>query len=298
VYFLKIKDYYLPFEVSFKAGTFNLDVKDFDSLIEALNDYDNTTSSVASEGLVTFPEGSTIRDMSLILEEQGIVNAQAFLELTNDKEYYEELRKKYNWLPEYKEGKINLLEGYLHPNSYAFEPNTLPHKIIETLLSETNKWYEENKVAILSSNYTFDELVTLASVVEKESKFSEDRPKVAQVFFNRLRLGMKLESDITAAYANQEHKVFMTYDDIATDSPYNTYKTSGIPIGPINAPSIESLNATLKPSGEQFTAIYFYARPDGTTFYANTFEEHEQNRLKYEHEWLELSKQEQQNKNN
>ncbi|MGF9891782.1 endolytic transglycosylase MltG [Priestia megaterium] len=296
-YYIRLKQVYYEvapwshqkFDVSFKPGKFVLDTSNFNSLITELNEIDNSTKEETAERYVTIPEGTTIEQMSEILSSRNIVDKDAFLRLVNDQEYYNELRKKYTWLPAYNPQKIVQLEGYLHADSYDFQKNTLPHKIIEQMLDETNKWYVENKVQILDTGYSFDQLITLASVVEKESKFSEDRPKVAQVFYNRLIKGMKLESDITASYANREHKVFMTYKDIDTESPYNTYRTSGLPLGPINSPSIESLTAVLHPTGSQFKAIYFYARPNGQTFYAETFAEHEVNRKKYEKEWLELA---------
>jgi UPF0755 protein len=133
-------------------------------------------------------------------------------------------------------------------------------------------------------------LLTLSSVVEKESKFKEDRPKVAQVFYNRLHKGMKLESDITAAYGSGTHKVFMTNKDISTNTPYNTYKIKGLPIGPIDSPSKESFAATLNPAGAKFTALYFYARPNGQTFYSDTFSQHQKIINQYQKEWLQLKK--------
>lgn len=297
-YYIRVKQLYFDlapwtnkkFDVSFKSGTFNLESKSFDPLIAELNKIDNSATDENSDRYVTIPEGTTIEKMSSIFSEKNIVDKDAFLRTVNDKDYYNNLRKKYIWLPEYNQQKIVQLEGYLHADTYDFQKNTLPHVIIEKMLDETNKWYIENKIKIMNSGYSFDQLLTLASVVEKESKFSSDRPKVAQVFYNRLAKGMKLESDITASYANGKHKVFMTYDDIDTISPYNTYVTPGLPIGPINSPSKESFLATLNPSGKQFKALYFYARPNGQTFYADTFSQHEENRKKYEKEWLELSK--------
>lgn len=297
-YYIRLKQTYFElapwsnqkFDVSFKPGKFTLDTNDFDELIAELNAIENAGSPEVVERYVTIPEGNTVEQMSEILASRNIVNKDAFLQLTNDRDYYKQLKEKYIWLPAYNAQKRNQLEGYLHANTYDFQKNTLPHKIIETMLKETNSFYEENKIEIMNTGYTFDQLITLASVVEKESKFKEDRPKVAQVFYNRLIKGMKLESDITAAYANGEHKVFMTYDDIDTPSPFNTYRTPALPLGPINSPSKDSLEATLHPTGSQFKAVYFYARPNGQTFYAETFEQHDLNRKKYEKEWLELTK--------
>lgn len=297
-YYIRLKQTYYEmapwsqqnFEVNFKPGNFALESSNFDTLIAELNEFDNSSRDEKIERYVTIPEGTNIEQMVKIFSSKSIVDADAFLKLVNDSNYYKELKQQYLWLPEFNEQKRFQLEGYLHADTYDFHKNTLPHQIVEKMLEETDKWYTDNKIQILNSGYSFDQLLTLASVVEKESKFQEDRPKVAQVFYNRLAKSMKLESDITASYANGEHKVFMTYDDIAISSPYNTYKISGLPVGPINSPSKESFAATLNPSGAQFKAIYFYARPNGETFYAETFQEHEANRVKYEKEWIELTK--------
>src|SRR5699024_11367028 len=105
------------------------------------------------------------------------------------------------------------------------------------------------KEKIEDTDLSVHELLTLASIVERESKFSEDRPKVAQVFLNRLEEDMKLQSDITAAYAEGEHKIVMTYEDMESDSPYKTYEQKGLPPGPIASPSKEARGAELGAEG-------------------------------------------------
>src|SRR5699024_6300952 len=109
-------------------------------------------------------------------------------------------------------------------------------------------------------DFTIHELLTLASIVERESKIDDDRPKIAQVFINRIDLDMKLQSDITASYALGEHKILMSYDDIAIESPYNTYSIKGLPVGPIDSPSIESIQAVITPDGKRSEERYIYAR--------------------------------------
>src|SRR5699024_12503131 len=118
----------------------------------------------------------------------------------------------------------------------------------------------EEKEKIEDTDLSVHELLTLASIVERESKFSEDRPKVAQVFLNRFEEDMKLQSDITAAYAEGEHKIVMTSEAIEIDSPYNTSEQKGLPAGPIASPSKQALDAILEPAGEDFTALYSNAR--------------------------------------
>lgn len=278
------------FIVAFKEGKFDIKSGNFDYLIEQLNE-DGFVEQ--NNIVVTIPEGSTVVQMSDILGNSGLFTSDEFLAYVNDKNVYEKLRVDYDWLPLLNPKVYYPLEGYLHANTYHLPESSSPESAVKMMLEETNRWHAKNLVHINkiineTTLNSFSDIVILASIVERESKFDEDRPKVAQVFYNRLKSGMKLESDITAAYGNREHKVFMYYSDIAEETPYNTYKIKGLPAGAIGSPSLNSLSGVIKPMGEDFKAIYFYARPSGETFYANTFKKHEQNRKKWEHEWKKL----------
>src|SRR5690625_4585924 len=110
------------------------------------------------------------------------------------------------------------------------------------MIERTNSIYNSNVDEIEHSDFTMHEILTLASVIERESKFSEDRPKVSQVYMNRLDKNMKLQSDITAFYGLQ-HKAVVTYEDVEIETPYNTYVIDGLPVGPISSPSIEAIDA-------------------------------------------------------
>src|SRR5699024_7510445 len=183
------------------------------------------------------------------------------------------------------------LVGYLFAGTYEiFEEDPSVEYIIEIMIAHTNELVESELDEIEDGDYSVHEILTLASIIERESKFDEDRPKVAQVFMNRLDEDMKLQSDITAAYANGEHKVLMTYDDIEIDSPYNTYVQTGLPLGPISSPSLESILAVIDPEGKDFVELYFYARHSGETIYTKSLEDHEEVKEKYEEEWHELEK--------
>lgn len=291
-YYIKINSLYSekikkkPYPVLFQQGKYHLKEGDFDSLIKTLNSGPEKTAQLS----VTIPEGSSIEKMANIFEEKKVISRNDFLTYIQNEKNYEIYRAQYPWLPEIDERKHYLLEGYLHANTYNFPEKPTAKLIVDMMLEETNNWYFESIESAEALSMNFNKLITLASIVEAESKFKEDRPKVAQVFMNRIKKKMKLESDMTAAYANKEHKVFMYHNDIETESPYNTYHVGALPIGPINSPSEESFKAVTNPAGEQFKAIYFYARPNGQTFYAETWQEHEKNRLKFEHEWKELEK--------
>jgi UPF0755 protein len=299
-YYIRLKEYYYDlnpftentFKPEFKNGTFEVGTGDFEYLISFISDFNNNKkeSRPEQERFTTIPEGYSVEQTAQILSKKNIVNYDAFIELAKNQDYYEKLQEKYLWLPEYNSQKKYLLEGFLHPNTYEFETNSLPHQIIEKMLEHTNEYFENNKVKITESNFSFPEIITLASIVERESKFKEDRPKVARVFLNRLLLDMKLQSDITVLYSLEQHKAFVTFKDLEIDSPYNTYMYSGLPIGPIDSPSFESIDAVLNPLGEDFNYLYFYARPTGETFYSTNLKEHDEIRKKYEQEWIDLDK--------
>lgn len=187
-------------------------------------------------------------------------------------------------------GIISPLEGYLFAATYNFyEEDPTVETVVEKMLDKTGEIVSPFLADNSTDDLTVHEMLTLASVVERESKFPEDRSKVAQVFLNRLANNMKLQSDITAAYANGEHKIVMSYEDIGVESPYNTYVVDKLPIGPISSPSLESIEAVVHPEGDEFTAIYFYARPSGETLYSSTLDEHNKIKQQYEKEWHELN---------
>lgn len=292
-YYIKLKLLYhekvekKPLDLLIKHGKYNVSDGNFDSVIAELN---AEPESNKPSFVITVPESSTVESIADILEKKGVFAKNDFLDYVQNKDTYIKYQQEYEWLPPLNEQKLFLFEGYLQANTYNLPENPTVELVVDMMLKETNNWYLENQEAITSISMSFDKILTLASVVEAESKFTEDRPKVAQAFLNRLNKKMKLESDMTAAYANQEHKVFMYYKDIETESPYNTYHVNGLPLGPINSPSAESFNAILKPAGKNFKAVYFYARPSGETFYAETWDEHELNRLSWEHEWKKLEK--------
>src|SRR5690625_1144942 len=113
-----------------------------------------------------------------------------------------------------------------------------------------------------------------------------------------MKSNMKQQIDITAAYALGKHQILMSYDDIAVESPYNTYSVEGLPIGPIASPSIESSRAAIKPEGKEFTKEYFYARPTGETLYSSTLKEHSKINKQYEHESKDINKDDKKQKKN
>ena len=174
----------------------------------------------------------------------------------------------------------NRLEGYLYPDTYSFTGNESEHEIITVMLDNFNKKvipvYEQSGVA-----QSLDEIIKLASVIEREAAGEDDRAKVASVFVNRINKGMKLESCATVQYILKERKSVLSNEDTLIDSTYNTYMYAGLPIGPIASPGIKSIEAAISPA--QTNYMYFLANADGSgSVFSETYEEHLQKQREIE----------------
>lgn len=287
-FYVKIKN-----EADFKASD-GYELSPSLSLAEIIKELQTGTIINQAIYTVTIPEGKNVLQIAdLFSKKLDTFTSDEFVEKASDEEFIKEMIDKYPSILSDKvldKEIIYPFEGYLFAGTYdVFEEEPTVEYIIDLMLARTNLEMTKLYGEMEETDFNVHEILTFASIVERESKFSEDRPKVAQVFINRIKEGMKFQSDITAAYALQEHKVVMNYDDISIESPYNTYVVKGLPIGPINSPSLESIQAVINPAGDEFTAIYFYARPSGETFYRNTLDEHTKVKEQYENEWHELN---------
>ena len=165
------------------------------------------------------------------------------------------------------------LEGYLFPDTYAFPDGTRPRDaVLEMVRRFEREWKPEWTARLAEISRTRHEVVTLASIVEREAKIPAERPVIAAVYFNRLREKMLLQADPTVQYAHGKHSPRLLLKDLEIDSPYNTYKYPGLPPGPIASPGGPSLIAALYPASVTFR--YFVAAPDGHHEFRNTLEEH------------------------
>ncbi|WP_130807198.1 endolytic transglycosylase MltG [Senegalia massiliensis] len=206
----------------------------------------------------TIPEGFTIEEIAEKLANENIINKDKFIDLTYDIEKFSKEYKFLNDIPE----KMNM-EGYLYPNTYEVYKDSTEYEIIKRMLDEFNNKYNEiikNKEIPLDLN-TY-ELITLASLVEREAKVDKDRNLVSSVIYNRLKIDMPLQIDATIQYALENRKEKLTYDDLEVDSIYNTYKNKGLPVGPICSPGIESINASLNPENTDY--IFYVLKKDGS----------------------------------
>ncbi|MEO5588100.1 MAG: endolytic transglycosylase MltG [Gemmatimonadaceae bacterium] len=166
------------------------------------------------------------------------------------------------------------IEGYVFPDTYAFPDGTIARTaVLEMVKRFEREWQPEWTERLASTSRTRHQVVTLASIVEREAKVGSERPVIAGVYTNRLRLNMLLQADPTVQYARGAHTTRVLFKDLEIDSPYNTYRYVGLPPGPIASPGGPSLVAALDPADVPF--LYFVAAPDGHHEFRKTLAEHE-----------------------
>jgi UPF0755 protein len=166
-------------------------------------------------------------------------------------------------------------EGYLFPETYRIQRNTPPRKVIQTLRNQLDsKWSEEWNVRLLDLQMTKHQILTLASIIEKESGNAEEQPIVASVFHNRLKRGMRLQSDPTVIYGIPNFNGNITKADLQTPTPYNTYIISGLPPGPIANPGFTAIKAALYPAETNY--LYFVGNGKGKHIFSENLEQHNQ----------------------
>lgn len=226
-------------------------------------------SGMSGQDLVAIPEGLTQRDIARVFERQLGVPADSFLVACTDTALLSELH-----VP------APSLEGYLFPASYAFLPGTPPATIVRRMVSETRRVLDEELAggSPVAHELTPHQVLTLASIVEAEAARPDERQRIAAVYLNRMRRGMRLQADPTVAYALGGYRERLYYSDLRVDSPYNTYRNAGLPPGPIGNPGRASIHAALFPQPGS-RELFFVARGDGTHIFSQTGEAHEAARL-------------------
>lgn len=233
----------------------------------------------ALETWVTIPEGYTIRQIADALERVGIVGADEFVRVA--------LTRGYEF-PEYPFIYSSSLEGYLFPDTYLISRESTPEAIINKMLEAFERKVVlayRPQIEMAASRYLgvesggfaegLHKLLTVASLVEREARVAKDRPLIAAVIYNRLRRGMKLEIDATVTYVpgdSRGNKSRVFYEDLKTESPYNTYLHVGLPPGPICNPGLASIKAALQPASVDY--LYYVAKPDGSHVFSRTLQEH------------------------
>ncbi len=212
---------------------------------------------------ITLPEGLTRETIAGLLQLHTSLDSSRFTELTEDAAFIHQLGIK-----------APTLEGYLFPETYFFDEKTTEKDAIERMVGEFHKVFADSLYLRLNAlHLTLHQVVTLASIVEREAVVSEERPVISQVFQKRLKLNRMLESCATVEYALGVHKKRLTRDDLKVKSPFNTYLHRGLPPGPIGNPGKSSIQATLYPADTDY--LYFVARGDGRHVFSHTHAEHE-----------------------
>jgi len=233
---------------------------------------ESLTNGTAILYSVTIPEGYRITEIAELLEKKGLVNKEAFIAETRNKKSLEDLQISSG----------GSLEGYLYPETYKFTKAAGAQKIIKTLV-DTFKQRVQKPELMQQANtgkLTFHEIITLASLIEKETGLGTERKLISSVFHNRLVKKMRLQTDPTVIYAMANFDGNIRKKDLSIDSPYNTYKYFGLPPGPIASPGLDSIRAALEP--DQSDYLYFVSRKNGSHQFSTNYEDHNRAVQKYQ----------------
>ena len=270
----------LGYEGMLQAGEY-----EFDPDTPALEVVYRMRRGIVSPLFVTVIEGWRLEEIADALDEQGAISREEFLEAAAAGDFdFDFLRRL---------GPATPLEGYLFPATYFYRRDDSAEDIIQQMLKAMDdNFTQDMRNQALDRGLTMHGVLTLASIIEREAKVSEERPIMAQVFLTRLRRGIPLEADPTVQYALAEDpesvaafgywKAQLTSDDLELDSPYNTYRVAGLPPTPIAAPRLDSMMAVIEPADTNY--LYFVAKPDGSHAFAETLDEHQRNIEEYQEE--------------
>ncbi|HJV33392.1 MAG TPA: endolytic transglycosylase MltG [Patescibacteria group bacterium] len=261
---------------AFKAGSYELTPSMSTREIEALL---AKGEPVSNEVAVTLLEGWTIDDMADYLEAQGIASREEFYAEAG------ESAKPASGLPDWNASYPALrsrpadasLEGYLFPDTYRIYADGGAKALVRRMLDNFEaKLTPELRAEIKASGRSFHEIVTMASIIEREVRSDEDRALVSGIFWKRVDAGRGLEADSTVNYITGHSKPSVSYEETRIDHPWNTYKYRGLPPGPIGNPSLSAILAAIRPKANPYW--YFLTDPQGKVYYARTLEEHAANR--------------------
>ncbi len=219
---------------------------------------------------LTMPEGLNIKEIAFLVEKAGFGAQENFILLAQSKTFAKSLGVE----------QVTL-EGYLFPETYFFPKDISQKQIIKTMVAMFNEVYtEEFREQTSDMGFTIHQIVTLASIIEKETGANKERPIISSVFHNRLRKGMRLESDPTVIYGIKDFNGNLTRKDLKTWTPYNTYKIKALPPGPIANPGKMSIKAALYPAKTDY--IFFVSKKDTTHKFSKTIGEHNKAVRKYQ----------------
>ena len=274
-----------------KSGYYNLQKSmSVEDVIKELQKGGTPEPQEVTLASLTIPEGYTLEQIAQTVGHlQGnfkeALTAEAFLAKVQDENFIAQEVTKYpnllESLPTKDSGVRYRLEGYLFPATYTIKENTTVESLIDEMLAAMDKNLSSHYATIKEKNLTVNELLTIASLVEKEGAKTEDRKLIAGVFYNRLNLGMPLQSNIAILYAEGKlgQNISLADDaaiDTSIDSPYNDYTKVGLMPGPVDSPSLDAIESSINQTKSDY--LYFVANvQDGKVYYATTLEEHDRN---------------------
>lgn len=219
---------------------------------------------------VTIPEGYTVVELAQVFAQQGVADPETLIGLAHDREFIRSL-----------DIEAASLEGYLFPDTYKFARRTKPRKILKEMVQGLrNVLTPDLRQRAQEIHMSLHQVLTLASVIEKETGVAEEREMISSVFHNRLRRGIPLQSDPTVIYGLEYFDGNIRKKDLDSKSPYNTYRYRGLPPGPIANPGLGSIRAALYPAPTRH--LYFVSRNDGTHQFSSTLAEHNRAVDKYQ----------------
>ncbi|MBB6445933.1 endolytic transglycosylase MltG [Bacillus benzoevorans] len=272
----RVFKYYVKFnnETGFMAGEYEMEPSmTIEQIVDSLK-----TGKVMQEVVfkITIPEGKKLEEIATIIAEKTKRNQEDVMKQLNDPIFIEGLIAKYPDVLSEEMLKPTIkypLEGYLFPATYPFyTENPSIEEIVTVMLDKTKSVVDDYRGQMEEKQLTVHELLTISSLIEEEATEKVDRHKIASVFYNRIKAGMPLQTDPTVLYALGEHKDRVYYKDLEVDSPYNTYKNTGLTPGPIANAGTSSIEAAVSPAETDY--LYFLATPEGDVLFSKTNDEH------------------------
>ena len=280
----KLFNFYLKFKnvSGFKSGLYLVSKSmTLDEIIAELSGQGKDKDQNATKVLIR--EGEQLTEIAKEVEKSTKYSAEDFMAKVQDEDFLRYLVQKFPKLltQSYNGYQVKyVLEGYLFPATYDMNDSKTLQMLITEMVAKTDEVMSKYYDKILASDYTLQEIMAMASLIEKEGTKLEDRKKISSVFHNRIKENMKLQTDVSVQYALGEHKEALSLEDLEVDSPYNLYQNYGVGPGPYNSPSEDSIVAALEP--EKTDYLYFLADiHTKEIYYAKTYEEHLELKAKY-----------------
>ena len=265
---------------AFKAGYY--DFKPSMTLAQIATELQKGGSSTPiGSGKVLVREGVTADQIGDVIQKNTKFKKQDFLNLLNDQQFLNELKKKYPDLLSSAVGAKDVkyqLEGYLYPATYSVSKNETLKQLVEQMVAKENQEMQPYYQKIEDDHMSVQQALTLASLVEGEGTNQESLEMIAGVFENRLQKNMKLQTDVSVSYALGKHQQNISYNDLKANSPYNLYQNNGLGPGPVNNPPINAVKAVLYPKDRDKGYLYFVANmKTGKIYYTKSYQQHQEN---------------------